>query len=184
MSPAAIGQKNTLFINLCGVGHMLIDAKNLAFGYLDETLFEGVDFCINEGDRIGLIGGNGEGKTTLLRLILGTLTPTTGTLFVKNGASIGHLAQSGGYDGSNTVLEEMYAVFDEDKKAIEDLRKTEEEIAKTKEGTKEFLALSSRYEFLNKKIAARDTVRCYFEAGSCRVYIGRCDKACPCGARD
>ena len=48
MSPAAIGQKNTLFINLCGVGHMLIDAKNLAFGYLDETLFEGVDFCIND----------------------------------------------------------------------------------------------------------------------------------------
>ena len=42
---------------------MLIDAKNVSFGYLDETLFESVDFCINEGEKIGLIGGNGEGKT-------------------------------------------------------------------------------------------------------------------------
>ena len=51
----------------------------------------------------------------------------------------------------------MLSVFDEDKKAIEDLRKTEEEIARTKEGSKEFSILSSRYEFLNKKIAARDS---------------------------
>jgi len=135
----------------------LIDAKNLAFGYLDETLFESVDFCINEGDRVGLIGGNGEGKTTLLRLILGQLTPTTGSLFVKNGATIGYLAQSGGYDGKNTVLEEMYAVFDEDKKAIEELRKVEALIATTQEGSKDYNALSSRYEHLNKKIAARDS---------------------------
>ena len=136
---------------------MLIDAKNVSFGYLDETLFESVDFCINEGEKIGLIGGNGEGKTTLLKLILGSLTPTTGTLFVKNGAKIGYLAQSGGYDGSNSVLEEMYAVFDEDKKAIEELRKVEKQIAESTEGSKEFIALSSRYEYLNKKIAARDS---------------------------
>lgn len=136
---------------------MLIETKDLSFGYLDETLFESVDFCINEGDRVGLIGGNGEGKTTLIKLILGKLSPTHGSLFVKNGASIGYLAQSGGYDGQNTVLEEMNAVFEEDKKAIEELRSVECEIASAKEGTPQFSALSARYEFLNKKIAARDS---------------------------
>ncbi|MBQ9118314.1 MAG: ABC-F family ATP-binding cassette domain-containing protein [Clostridia bacterium] len=136
---------------------MLIDAKNLSFGYLDETLLESVCFSINEGDRVGLIGGNGEGKTTLLKLILGALVPNTGSLFVKNGISVGYLAQSGGYDGKNTVLEEMLAVFDEDKKAIEELRKVELEIALANEGTQAFTALSARYEYLNKKIAARDS---------------------------
>ncbi len=136
---------------------MLIDAKNLSFGYLDEILFEKVDFCINEGDRVGLIGGNGEGKTTLLKLLLGTLTPTTGTLFVKNGATFGYLAQSGGYDGNHSVLEEMLAVFEEDKKAIEELRNIENQIASTSEIDHQFSILSARYEYLNKKIASRDS---------------------------
>ncbi len=136
---------------------MLIEAKNLAFGYLDETLFSEVNFSINEGDRIGLIGGNGEGKTTLLKVILGQLSPTQGSLFVKNGAKIGYLAQSGGYDGKHSVLEEALAVFDEDKKALEEMRKVEEEIARAQEGSKEYSALSSRYEFLHKKVAARDS---------------------------
>ena len=52
---------------------MLLSADNLHFGFNGGSLLEKVTFSLNEGDRVGLIGGNGEGKTTLLKLILGKL---------------------------------------------------------------------------------------------------------------
>ena len=48
---------------------MLISTENLTFGFNGETLLEQISFALNEGDRVGLIGGNGEGKTTLIRLL-------------------------------------------------------------------------------------------------------------------
>ena len=86
---------------------MLISCENMSFGFNGETLLSGVSFTLSEGDKVGLIGGNGEGKTTLIRLILGELEPEGGVLFKKNGIRIGYLAQNGGYDSSLTVFEEM-----------------------------------------------------------------------------
>ena len=136
---------------------MLISADNLSFGFNGGSLLENVCFSLNEGDRVGLIGGNGEGKTTLIRLILGELEGESGSLFRKNGIRIGYLAQTGGYDSANTVFEEMREIFTADIRAIEALRETEEKIAKTPENTIEYRALAQRYESLNKQIAARDS---------------------------
>ena len=136
---------------------MLISADNVSFGFNGGSLLEGVSFALNEGERIGLIGGNGEGKTTLIRLMLSELSPESGTLFRKNGIRIGYLAQNGGYDSSNTVFEEMREIFTADIRAIEALRETENKIAQTQESSNEYRVLSAKYEALNKQIAARDS---------------------------
>ena len=136
---------------------MLISADNLSFGFNGGSLLENVCFSLNEGDRVGLIGGNGEGKTTLIRLILGELDVESGTLFRKNGIRIGYLAQTGGYDSANTVFEEMRDIFTADIRAMEALRETEEKIAQTPENTIEYRALAQKYESLNRQIAARDS---------------------------
>ena len=136
---------------------MLLSAENLSFGFNGGSLLENLCFSLNEGDRVGLIGANGEGKTTLIRLILGELDPESGTLFRKNGIRIGYLAQTGGYDSYNTVFEEMRDVFTADIRAIESLRETEALFAQAKEGSDEYRALSAKYEYLNKQIAARDS---------------------------
>ena len=136
---------------------MLISADNLNFGFNGGSLLEKVCFSLNEGDRVGLIGGNGEGKTTLIRLILGELEAEDGVLFRKNGIRIGYLAQNGGYDSSNTVFEEMRSIFAADIRAIAALREVEEKIAQTQENTVEYRALAQKYEALNKQIAARDS---------------------------
>ena len=136
---------------------MLISADNLTFGFNGGSLLENVCFSLNEGERVGLIGGNGEGKTTLIRLILGELDTEDGTIFRKNGIRIGYLAQNGGYDSANTVFEEMRSIFAQDIRAISSLRETEEKIAKTDEHSQEYRALSQKYEALNKQIAARDS---------------------------
>ena len=136
---------------------MLISADNLSFGYAGESLLENITFTLSEGDRVGLIGGNGEGKTTLLRLILGELEGESGGIFRKNGLRLGYLAQNGGYDSENAVFEEMREIFTEDIRAIESLRELETRISASTEGTDEYRALSAKYEALNKKIAARDS---------------------------
>lgn len=136
---------------------MLISLDNLSFGFNGGSLLENVTFSLNEGDRVGLIGGNGEGKTTLIRLILGELDAEEGSVFRKNGIRIGYLAQNGGYDSNHTVFEEMRDIFKQDIRAIDALREIEEKISKTDEGDAEYRALSQKYETLNRQISARDS---------------------------
>ena len=136
---------------------MLVSFENVCFGFSGNSLLENICFTLSEGDRVGLIGANGEGKTTLLRLILSELDAESGSVFKKNGIRIGYLQQNGGYDSCHTVWDEMQSIFDEDRKAVQDLRIVEEKIAQAREGTDDYRALAARYEALNKKIAARDS---------------------------
>jgi ATP-binding cassette subfamily F protein uup len=74
-------------------GRKVIRARNLSYAYGDTTIIENFSIKITRGDRIGLIGNNGVGKTTLLRLLLGHLEAQTGTLKHGTNLEIGYFDQ-------------------------------------------------------------------------------------------
>ena len=59
--------------------------ENVHFAYSGTPILSEVSFELHENERVGLIGANGEGKTTLIKLMLGMLTPDTGNILRKNG---------------------------------------------------------------------------------------------------
>jgi ABC transport system ATP-binding/permease protein len=67
-------------------GRKVVQAKNVSFSFGDQALISGLDLKIMRGDRIGLVGNNGVGKSTLLKLLLGELAPQTGT--IKHGTQL------------------------------------------------------------------------------------------------
>ena len=137
---------------------MLITFSSVAFGYGDNLIFSRVNFAVNEGERVGLVGENGAGKTTLIKLLLGELAADEGEVIKKNGIRIGYLEQNGGYESGNTVMGEMREVFREELSAVEKLSALSEELAACEYGGKEYARISARIEALNKYVASRD---CY-----------------------
>ncbi len=137
---------------------MLVSVENASFSYGDNLIFKDVSFTIHEGERIGLIGANGEGKTTLIKLICREYSPDFGTVTLKSGAKIGYLEQNGGYSVSNTVFAEMLEVFKEELSAVDRLEKLSAKLALISPNEREYAVVSAQIENLNKFIASRD---CY-----------------------
>lgn len=84
------------------VAHLL-GGEDLHIEFPTRTIFEGITVGLNEGDRIGIVGRNGDGKSTLLSLLGGRLTPDSGKVTVRSGTRIGFLDQADVLDDSLTV---------------------------------------------------------------------------------
>ncbi len=91
----------------------LLTAQNLTFGFLDGVLFKDAAFKVEETDRIGLIGANGTGKTSLFRLITGKYIPTDGGIVRGKNVRIGYMEQYLECDENQTLYGEALTVFND-----------------------------------------------------------------------
>lgn len=137
---------------------MLITFNSVNFSYIGEPILSDINFTLNEGERVGLIGENGAGKTTLLKLITGDLAPESGAVQKKNGISVGFLAQTGGFESDGTVYSEMLGAVKPQLDALSRLAELSQRLSAAEYGSAEYREISSRYESLEKYIAAHD---CY-----------------------
>ncbi len=79
----------------------------------ERVLFEGLNLSIDRGERVGLIGANGAGKTSIFKLFTGDLSADTGIVATAKGVKLGHLSQDPVFDPANTVLDEAELGFSE-----------------------------------------------------------------------
>ncbi len=91
----------------------LLTAQNLTFGFSDGVLFKDAAFKVEETDRVGLIGANGTGKTSLFKLIIGTYTPNEGGIVRGKDVHIGYMEQYLDCGKNQTLYGEALTVFND-----------------------------------------------------------------------
>lgn len=129
----------------------LLTAQNLQFGFSDGILFKDAAFKIENTDRVGLIGANGTGKTTLFKLITGEYLPQEGAIVKSRDLNIGYMEQYLPSDGSVTLYNEVLTVFSD----VTEMEKELEEINCRLLDTSDE-KLIERQLFLNEEIERRD----------------------------
>lgn len=95
----------------------MLNIHNLSVSFGGTYLFEEVTFRLGAGDRVGLVGKNGAGKSTMLKILSRDMQPDTGSIATEKEVRIGFLRQDIDFVQGRTVLEEAYQAFEEIKKA-------------------------------------------------------------------
>ncbi|GFZ25071.1 thiamine ABC transporter substrate-binding protein [Lacrimispora indolis] len=110
---------------------MLINIENLSFSYGINEIFNQLSLSIQEKEMIGLVGRNGSGKSTFLKLLAGQLTPDSGVISKKSNLTIGYLAQEADFPADTTLDALFLSVFEPLIKMEERLRELEHQIGET-----------------------------------------------------
>ena len=101
----------------------MLNIHNLSVSFGGTYLFEEVTFRLGSGDRVGLVGKNGAGKSTMLKILAGDFKPDSGQIATEKEIKMGFLRQDIDFDHGRTVLEEAYEAFTEIKAVEKKLEK-------------------------------------------------------------
>ena len=130
-----------------------ISVQDLSFTFGTHKLFEKVSFSLEENDRLGIIGSNGCGKSTLFSLLTGDRTPDTGSIYISKGKTVGILTQTQAFENEKneegttlTPLEKMFQAFPHLLRYETELQSMEARLK-----TDHSLSLASEYAVLQEK---------------------------------
>ena len=134
----------------------MISLSNITVDFGTRVLFKGVNFLIQHGDRIGLVGRNGAGKSTMMGIIAGELQATTGEVSKQNGIRIGLLSQDLTLDVSKTLRETAMMAFEEVLKLHDEIERLQHELAtRTDYETDDYMQVVQRLTDANDMYARR-----------------------------
>ena len=132
----------------------MISINGLTVAYGGFTLLDGIDFHISENDKIGLVGKNGAGKSTIMKLICGLQSPTSGSIDKPNDLRIGYLPQIMDHHKGRTVLEEAMTAFEDVNSIQKELDSISAQLAeRTDYESASYLELITRLNDLNDTLA-------------------------------
>ena len=147
----------------------IVTVNGLCMEFGEQKLFDGMTFEIQENDRIGLIGVNGCGKTTLFKLLTGEYYQTKGNIVLNKNASIGYMEQHVCRNLERSAYDEVMTVFSE---LIEMERELDFLNAKISGKCENLGELIERQSFLNEEFARRGGLTCRARARSALLGLG------------
>ena len=128
----------------------MISINGITVAYGSYTLLDNINFHISESDKIGLVGKNGAGKSTIMKLICGLQSPTSGQIDKPNHIKIGYLPQIMEHHKGKTVMEETMTAFSAMTDLENELEEIGKELAERKDyESKEYLDLITRMNEIN-----------------------------------
>ena len=136
----------------------MISINNLTVSFGGFDLFSDVNFHISDNDRIGLVGKNGAGKSTMLKLIMGINSPTSGKIMIPSNLRLGYLPQIMEHPKGKSVIEETLTAFKELFQMHKDLDEINEQLAtRTDYESKEYSNLIIKLNEINDAIAIMES---------------------------
>jgi ATP-binding cassette, subfamily F, member 3 len=150
----------------------MLQIKGLGKAYRGEWLFRSLDFQINDQDRIGLVGDNGTGKSTLMKIIAGLVQADEGDSIGARDLSFGYLPQDGLYSRGRTVLEEALSVFESLSVMEREIAQLENELADMSPDAPEHEKIMERYALVTQEFRLKDGYSLEAKAGSVLQGLG------------
>ena len=149
----------------------MISVNNLSVEFSSQLLFDNINYVINPKDKIALVGKNGAGKSTMLKIIAGLQRPTGGNVVVPDGVTVGYLPQQMVLEDTLTVAEEVRKVFSHVRQMHRDLDALSEEASeRTDYESAEYQKLIERISSLTDMLAMEGTEN--YEAEMEKTLIG------------
>lgn len=131
----------------------MISVHELTVDFGKRMLFDGISFVIGDNEKVALVGKNGAGKSTLIKIIAGESTPTSGSIAIPNGASIGYLPQVMPLHDKTTLRNEVLEVFSHIevlRRRVADLQRELEQ--RSDHDSESYLELINRFTTANDRL--------------------------------
>ena len=152
---------------------MSISINNLKVEFSAKCLFDNISYIINRKDKIALVGKNGAGKSTMLKIIAGLQKPTSGSVAIPNDTTIGYLPQYMTISDSATVIEEVRTAFSHIREMHERLDRMSEELAsRTDYESDSYQELIEAMTALTDRIAMEESDNCEAEMEKTLLGLG------------
>ena len=148
-----------------GIFIFMIQLSSAGKHFGSKTLFEGLNWVVNDGDRVGLVGGNGTGKSTLLKVLAGMETLDDGSFFASKGATTGYLPQDGMSLSGRTVMEECLSVFGHLLEIEKEMEALTHQMAETEPKSDEYQKITERYHRIETEFQHQDGYALEAQAG-------------------
>lgn len=151
----------------------MISIQNLSVEFSAKSLFDNINYVINKKDKIALVGKNGAGKSTMLKIIAGLQKPTSGHVAIPSDITIGYLPQQMILSDTSTVIEEVRKAFSHIDSLHEQIDKVNQQLQSSQDyDSEDYNELIERLTLLTERLSIEESDNCEAEMEKTLIGLG------------